>query len=309
MGALTRYCKASPKTKWIVCSCQSAKDLAERILKENGLSRREVATIYDLSEVNSLNGSPDMVIVFELTLQTALKTQQSLKKFKDAGIPVVFGNARDIFFEKPTVVNQGISYAGMFQLCSAFIKGVEQTNSVKSSYAEFGVFDGRTCSLAWQMLQEDVVKFYAFDSFEGINLSAPGEEKFYETGSYYSNESTFRLNMALAGVPSEKLISVKCDFDQDLETSQNHNLIQERIGIVHIDCDVYPAAFNALQFVTPHLADGCLFLFDDYDSMWARPDRGEVRALNEWIRLNPDFYVTEYRRYSATGRAFLCCKK
>lgn len=308
MGALTNYCQTDYPSKWIVSRSDKALVLAQRILAENALDKDESIQLKSLCELSE-ETLPDLIIVFELALQEALATSKSLNAYKDKSIPVVFGNARDVFFQKPAALEQGISYAGMFQLCSAYLMGQKALKNTRLGYAEFGVFDGRTFSLAWQMLNKELDTFFAFDSFKGILDKAPGEEVYYQTGDYYSNLSTFKLNMSLCGVEHERVRECECDFDSNLENQQNHNVVDIPLAVVHVDCDVYPAALHVLNFVTPHLADGCILLFDDYDSMWGSPDMGEVRALKEWQQAHPEWSVTEYRRYSATGRAFLCYRK
>ena len=306
MGALTRYCRAGYDSVWIVSSTHEAAEFAAKIMRENALHENPGIRQLMLDGINMDEQKPSLIIVFESDLQAALATSKALNAFKDLHIPVVFGNARDVFFERPNVSQQGISYAGMFQICAAYLQGQKALAGAKLGYAEFGVFDGRTCSLAWQLLNGVIEDYYAFDSFQGILEKAEGEELYYQTGDYYANQQTFELNMRLCGVMPERLHAVPCDFDKDLNGSRLDDVIQTSLAVVHVDCDVYPAALHVLEYVTPHLAEGCILLFDDYDSMWGDPNKGEKRALSEWQANHPEFSVSEYRAYSATGRAFLC---
>ncbi|MDO6476480.1 class I SAM-dependent methyltransferase [Alteromonas sp. 1_MG-2023] len=309
MGALTRYVSTSYQNKLIVSGDAAALKRAEQILAENNLSGSNGVRLEMLNDIQEVMTPPGLIIVFEMDLQRALETSKQLNHFKDKGIPVVFGNARDIFFTQPDVSQRGLSYAGMFQLCSDFLKGIKQLDSQKLAYGEFGVFDGRTCTLAWQLFQNNLQHFYAFDSFKGILGKAPGEDFFYQTGDYYANKETLLLNFTLAGGEESRLSLVECDFDTSLETPDKHEAVKHQFGIIHIDCDVYPAALHALEFATPHLADNFILLLDDYDSMWGDSSKGEKRALIEWMDIHPEWEVSEFRCYSATGRSFLCHKK
>jgi len=307
MGALTRYCKSTPDKKLIVSCDAQALAQAKQILADNHLLEEHTLSLWLLSDIASLiEQHAALVIVFELNLTAALATSKRLKAYKDLGGIVVFGNARDIFFTPVQSAPQGISYAGMFQLCQGYLRGQKYLDSSKLAYAEFGLFDGRTFSLAWHTLNSVVEGYYAFDSFQGILDKAPGEELFYQTGDYYSNQNTFEFNMAMVGMDTKRLTVKPCDFDQELTRESAQQTFSHQLAVVHIDCDVYPAAYNVLVYVAPHLADGAILLFDDYDSMWGDDSLGEKRALKEWTEKNPQFKVSEYRQYSATGRAFLC---
>ncbi len=307
MGALVRYCETGYEVKLIVSNNIDALAFVQQILEENHLLSKDIrlCTPEDLNL--SIHGDV-LVIVFELALKDALATSKQINHVKDKGIPVVFGNSRDVFFEKPNVSAQGISYAGMFQLCNNYLRGIKPIDSQKLAYAEFGVFDGRTCTLAWQIFKESLGHFYAFDSFRGILGKADGEEIYYQTGDYYANKETFLLNLQVCGADLSRFSVVECDFDSTLLTGKIDDSVSHQLGVVHIDCDVYPAAYHVLEFVTPHLADGCILLFDDYDAMWGNNARGERMALSRWKSKHPEWDVTEYRSYSATGKAFLCSR-
>jgi hypothetical protein len=308
MGTLTRYCQTNHQQVWVVSSSALGVEQAKKILRDNQLDTDARLSLLTLESALALTDIPDLIIVFEPKLQLALATSKALNRYKKLEIPVVFGNARDVFFEYPNISQQGISYAGMFQLCAAYIEGQKALAGTPMGYAEFGVFDGRTCSLAWQIFNGFIEDFYAFDSFKGILDKADGEELYYESGDYYANQATFNLNMELCGVEMARMHPLMCDFDRDLIKGIHSTKIKQPLAIVHIDCDVYPAALNVLEFVTPHLAQGCILLFDDYDSMWGDSNKGEKRALTEWRERYPEFIVSEYRSYSATGKAFLCYK-
>jgi len=65
--------------------------------------------------------------------------------FKKANIPVVFGNPqRGLIFTSPTWRDVDLHMSGMFYLANQYIRSI----GMKGSYAEFGVFDGRSMTLA-----------------------------------------------------------------------------------------------------------------------------------------------------------------
>lgn len=94
-------------------------------------------------------------------------------------------------------------------------------------------------------------------------------------------------------------------FQETLRDRLPSELGIERASIVHIDVDVYELARLALEFISPALPQGALLLFDDYDHMAAANDRGERRAMREWLAAHPEFEIEPYRAYGAVCRSFL----
>jgi len=84
----------------------------------------------------------------------------------------------------------------------------------------------------------------------------------------------------------------------------NRNEIK-RARVTHVDCDLYQSAFTSLNFVTSLVQDGTVLLFDDWLCYRGRPDRGEQRAVKEWLAENPQIHLTPYRSYANTGQSFI----
>ena len=79
-------------------------------------------------------------------------------------------------------------------------------------------------------------------------------------------------------------------------------------AIVHIDCDLYASARDALELVSPKLQQGTVLLFDDYNCFSADPNQGERRALREFLASHPDIEVESWFSYLFAGQAFLVHK-
>jgi hypothetical protein len=63
-----------------------------------------------------------------------------------------------------------------------------------------------------------------------------------------------------------------------------------------------------LEFITPYLVNGSVLVFDDWFFYKASPERGEQKALNEWLKINPNIKLTEFHKYSWHGNSFIINK-
>ena len=78
-----------------------------------------------------------------------------------------------------------------------------------------------------------------------------------------------------------------------------------KIGIAHIDVDLYSSTVKVLEFITPLLVPGSVILFDDWYCFPASSDMGERKAFNEFLEKNINFKVEEWKAYSTFGKSFL----
>jgi len=282
---------------------------SEYITKIDELSKKNntsllIFTFDQINDIPKINISA--IIIVPKNLSTGLRIHEELQDWKNREIPVLFGDKRDVFMGTPSwgLGGSGLTYAGMFKLVSSYLAG-RQDIPENAVYAEFGVFDGRTFTLAYHCFKGFCSQFLAYDSFCGIQGADLNEESTFKDGDYFSNIETFKTNLRVSNVDLNRVSIVKKNFlelEVDLDESQN-------IVIVHIDCDVSKAAFAALSYVENRLGKGGIILFDDYDEMFADNTRGERAAFKKWQELNKHIEITEYRTYAATGRCFLFYRK
>jgi hypothetical protein len=253
-----------------------------------------------LSETAAANGR-----VLVLLADTSIADLQYLHKIsgpaKEASLRVVSCFARPVF-RGPLVDTSGLTYEAMF-FRAALLARSQRT---PGDYLEFGVFDGRTTTLAWQAMRDiRAMRFFGFDTYKGI-AGALAEETGFPDGSYYSNLETYWHNMQVAGADPARMRPVQGNF---LETFQNPAALHAELGIerclvAHIDCDVYAAAKASLNFLTDILVQGSVLLFDEFHANNASNRLGERRALREWLAENPRIEVERWMDYAAVGRAF-----
>lgn len=217
----------------------------------------------DQEKIQDHNSDYDLIVIVDRDIASARRHHFACTHLKQQGNRVVFGLCRGLFLERPKSPPTGITYAGMFSLAADYLNAIYP----RGDYLEFGVFDGRSTSLAYHSLNGVVKRFFAFDSFEGIIGTMEEEEKYFQDGLWFSNEATFWHNMQVAGVDTERISAIQGDFLTILapDLLQKHRI--ERASIIHIDCDGYLLALKVLNFITDIVAGGALLLFDDYDHL------------------------------------------
>lgn len=204
---------------------------------------------------------------------------------------------------------------------------------IEGSYFEFGVFQGHSFITAYECLSrvfrnsvavsdfntpEDraiadsiwrQMQFYAFDSFAG--LPAPKgkdrESRDFTAGKFSAPKDLFLRNLAEAGVPRERVQVIEGWYDQVLKPGVVP--VETKAAIVHIDCDYYESAKTVLNFITPHLTDGAVLIFDDWFRYHGNPNFGEQSAFREWQDQNPAWGAAEYQREGAWKNSFIVYRR
>ena len=188
-------------------------------------------------------------------------------------------------------------------LLKRFAEQHAQINSMGvGDYAEFGVFQGRLVTAAWEAIQRyglSRTSIHAYDSFEGLPaMQGVDEGGPFRRGEYQSPKGVFEAETRK--IPRERLTVTEGLFDVSLPRADKH-----RIAIAWVDCDIYESTVPVLEFLTTQLQDGSVLVFDDWYRFHGRPDRGEHRACREWLEANPDISLIPYRDFHWAGRSFL----
>ncbi len=177
-------------------------------------------------------------------------------------------------------------------------------------YLEFGVDQGKSFIAAYHAAQRfglSSMRFYAFDSFEGLpeikGADAIGEQ--FKKGDYACTELQFCRNLTKKRVDLKKVILVPGWYDQVLNRETKMKLPLARAAVVWIDCDLYESTVPALEFIADCIQDGAIILFDDWFCFRGSPERGERRAFREWLARHPDITATEYYKFGFFGNSFI----
>lgn len=245
----------------------------------------------------------DIVLLCGETINNVNVQHTATGLLKAGGKIVVSCFARPLFMTRPNDT-AGLTYPGIFTRVGNLMSAMPQ----RGDYLEFGVFDGRTITLAWHCMNHvEGMRFFAFDSFSGISGGLDPEKTLYPDGSFTSNLTTFHHNLQVADVDKDRVVAVAGDFQDTLRDSAalHGSLGLNTCLVAHFDADVYRPTKLALDFVTDSLVQGSILLFDEFHANAADNQLGERRALREWLDENPHIEVERYHDYAAAARAFI----
>tara|TARA_B100000965_G_C19574232_1_gene750566 strand:- start:1325 stop:2098 length:774 start_codon:yes stop_codon:yes gene_type:complete len=182
-----------------------------------------------------------------------------------------------------------------------------QGQLLPQTYFEFGCHSGRTFIAAVNasnFLKAKNIDFYAFDSFKGLPSTNSKIDGIFKSGTF--NTSLNKFNRIVKSKTRTKLKK-----ENIIEGFYENSLTKElqikmpKIGIAHIDVDLYSSTVKVLEFITPLLVPGSVILFDDWYCFPASSDMGERKAFNEFLEKNINFKVEEWKAYSTFGKSFL----
>ena len=173
-------------------------------------------------------------------------------------------------------------------------------------FFEFGCHSGRTFSAAVnaaRYLNMTDAQFYAFDSFEGLPTTNPQEDGIFQTGSFCTSQSDFvKIVKQKTGLGLDADHIIKGFYSDSLTTELQKRM--PKVGIVHIDVDLYSSTIQVLEFIRPLMVLGTVLVFDDWYAFPPGANKGEMRAVKEFSAANPSFQLEEWKTYSTFGKSF-----
>ncbi len=188
--------------------------------------------------------------------------------------------------------------------------GFAFNNGVSGDYLEFGVYQGRTFTDAWEAscrYTMSDMRFHAFDSFEG--LPEPGREDEgggFSGGQFRCERDKFEATLRRRKVDFSRVSVHEGMFNRTLaEPGSLQSLGIRKASVVWIDCDLYASTVPVLRALTDVVVDGTILVFDDWFCFNGRPDRGEQRACGEWLNDNPHIRLVEYQKFHWAGASFI----
>lgn len=211
----------------------------------------------------------------------------------------LFNKLREIF---------GLSYREkVLNTLFDFIK----VNKVYGGYLEFGVYQGTNLAHAYNISKAKKLnmKFYAFDSFEGLpEIKKKDKEGHFKKSMFYCNLNDFKKIIKNKNVDLNELTIVKGWFNKSLTPEIKIEKKIKKAAIVWIDCDLYESTVPCLEFITDIVDDGTIIAFDDWYCFKGREDKGEKKAFLEWLNKNKHFSATPYHKFGWNGQTFIINK-
>ena len=161
---------------------------------------------------------------------------------------------------------------------------------MKGYYFEFGCHEANTMRLAWRHTRYLFDWTYvAFNSFEGLpEIQDVDRQDVWQKGKLKTGEQEFIAKCRKAGMPQDRLITIRGFFEQSLDAATQQRLAGRKAVVIYVDCDLYHSTVPVLKFMKHFLQPGTIVVFDDWLCFHCDPDRGERRAWAEFLAANPD---------------------
>jgi O-methyltransferase len=193
---------------------------------------------------------------------------------------------------------------------ACFRQAINRRLAYDGDYFEFGVFKGYTFWYAQDCARKhglERMHFYGFDSFTGLppvrGRDQTPHDEFYE-GQYACSKEKVVANLDAKGVDWSRTHLVEGYFEQSLNAELKVQLRQRWIAIALIDCDLYESTAVVLDFIKDLIANGTIVLFDDWNCFNADDERGQRKALAEFLQRNRHLSAQAMFSYGPYGQVF-----
>lgn len=184
-----------------------------------------------------------------------------------------------------------------------------KTSNIEGDYLEFGVFRGKTFVNAYHIAKSFGLnmKFYAFDSFEGLPTPEAADKDFdaFFEREFACDLESFKSILKNKGVSLSDCEFIPGWFDASLTKETKARLPIKKAALVYVDCDLYKSTVPILDFIPEYLQTGTILAFDDWFAFAGSPLHGEQKAVSEWLHKHPDITLVEYGDISVAGKAFI----
>lgn len=173
-------------------------------------------------------------------------------------------------------------------------------------YLEFGVSRGTAMACAYRTLQSaglHHMRLIGFDSFEGMPPEAEGEG--WTPGDFYSTLEATQRYLKRRHVDLKRVTLVKGWFRDTLTEKTRQEFAIGKASLIMVDCDIYSAAKNVLNFCEPHIGQHAVIMFDDWGDREVNGEIGEKEAFDEFLAAHPDLTAEPMPPYHSYARVFL----
>ena len=187
-------------------------------------------------------------------------------------------------------------------------------------YLEFGVLNGESIIDAYRQIRGHVTSIYGFDTFEGLPsvLQDSSDQLGTTLNPLSANQGTFKT-MDVEEV--HRLICLSCRIDPNnlklvkglfsdtlpkFDTSEFKG--KGPLLGVYVDCTLYSATKQVLDFVSPFIETGTWLFFDDYWTFRGSPFHGPQKAIREWLSEHPELGIQDHMNFRGFGKAFIAYK-
>ncbi len=190
--------------------------------------------------------------------------------------------------------------------CDVAIQRLRAGGHDFGQYLEFGVSRGTSMSCMYHALRKaglSGVMLIGFDSFEG--MPAEAADQGWTPGRFASTITATERYLSDAGVAMDDVRLVKGWFSDTLTAETAEELGVDKASLIMVDCDIYSASKEALDFCAPLIKDQAVVFFDDWGSRFNKGAIGQNEAFDEFMADNPELAAEPLPAYSTDARMFL----
>lgn len=162
-------------------------------------------------------------------------------------------------------------------------------NEIFGDYLEFGCHRCRTFRMALTEARRhglDKMKFWAFDSFEG--LPTPETETSvskWVQGALTTTDEDFMGHVRNHGIYLDNVETVMGFYSDSLtpDLQEKFKKQESPAALITVDCDLYESAVPVFDFIEPLLQEGTIIYMDDlFVGTKGSPHKGVARAFLEF---------------------------
>ena len=162
-------------------------------------------------------------------------------------------------------------------------------NEIVGDYHEYGCHRCRTFRMALTEARKhglDGMKFWAFDSFEGLpTLETDTSVSKWVKGALTTSEADFMGHVENHGIYVDNVETVAGFYSDSLTEALQKDFVEKQapIALVTVDCDLYESAVPVFKFIEPLLQEGSIIYMDDlFVGTKGSPHKGVARAFLEF---------------------------
>jgi len=130
-------------------------------------------------------------------------------------------------------------------------------------FLEFGVADGASILDFYNLYKSNKIKsdFFGFDAFLGLPEEKLDKHSPWRTGQFSEKG---KIHPSISAISEINIVNGW--FSDTLNESSLTRFGDKKIGIVHIDCDIYSSTVEVLDFIVNNdlLCDGSILVYDDW---------------------------------------------
>jgi hypothetical protein len=180
-----------------------------------------------------------------------------------------------------------------------------------ADYCEFGLFKGHSF---WKAQQEAskhglACRFFGFDSFAGLPAVVGPDRTDYgefRKGQYSCSQHEVVENLRKAGgIDWRRTFLVPGYFEQSLTPQLIERYEIRKVGVAMIDCDLYSSTAEVLRFLGPLIGENSVLIMDDWNCFAADEDRGQRRAMREFLETQPHRRLEPLVSYGPNSQSFV----